>query len=158
MFNELLPLFQLWWVELLCAEADLAALEPAMAWAEEECAWLAVGTSLAAAVVWEEGSSVVASPLGVGGCAALQVATSWPGAAPPQCGDVSPPRRSNPLGSNTEPSPPSSQGKQHLPLPPTSSTAPSIPFGFQEETVSGGNLPKARLKMRQIPLAQPGPH
>lgn len=84
MLNEPLPLLQPWWAEPPCVvEADLAALEPAMAWPEEECARLALGMSWVAAVVWEEGSSVVASPLAVGGCAALQVAPSWPGVAPP---------------------------------------------------------------------------
>lgn len=113
---------------------------------------MAVGTSLAAAAVWEEGSSAVASPLEVGGCAALQAATSWPGVAPPPCGDASPPRRSNPRGSNTEPSPPSPQGKQHLPLPPSSSTAPSIPIGIQEETnCFQGKSPQSEIENETHP-------
>lgn len=158
MLNEPLPLFQLWWAEPPCVEADLAALEPAMASVEEECAQLAVGVSLAAAVAWEEESSVVASPLGAGGCAALQVATSWLGEAPLLCGDASPPRQSNPLGSNTEPSPPSSQGKQHLPLPPSSSTAPSIPIGIQEKTnCVWGKSPQSEIENETHPCGPAWP-
>lgn len=89
--SDPLLLLQLWSAEPPLLEAELEALVPAVAW-EEECAQLEEEASSGVAVGWEEVCTMGASPPGVGGCVALEVAPSFP-REHPRSGDVSLPQR-----------------------------------------------------------------